>query len=220
MRPETNVPVTEALYHAARKPPLGKSLPFNRGFCGRCRREVDVADAAGVLSSRFGSWDDIKPDEGSKRRHLCLPCGWAYRDKSLQYHPTIIRQGATALNHPTGTELRRALSGPIAADVAIMLPVSGKKAVAPLAQWGQLTTDGGLVAWDRRRAQAVKRLMWLKGLGIPEMALCDPAPPSYALNRADAQQWEQLQQIWSDLKPVRADKALFPMLVKLTREKM
>lgn len=101
-----------------------------------------------------------------------------------------------------------------------MLPVSGKKAVAPLAQWGQLTTDGGPTAWDRRRAQAVKRLMWLKSLGIPEMALTDPAPPVYALNRTDADQWGQLQQTWRELKPDRANKATFPMLVKLTREKM
>lgn len=220
MRPEEHVPVTEALYHAARKPPLGKTLPFNSGFCGRCHRESEVADAAGVLSSRFGSWGDIVPDERSKRRHLCLPCGWAYRDKQLQYHPTIIRYGDTTFQHPTGTALRQALSGPIPGDVAIMLPVSGKKAVAPLAQWGQLTTDGGPTRWDRRRAQVVKQLMWLKSLGIPEMALTDPAPPVYALNRADPEQWGKLQQTWRDLQPARADKTTFPMLVKLTREKM
>lgn len=220
MRPKNNVPVTEALYHAASKPPLGKTLPFDSGFCGRCRRETDVADAAGVLSSRFGSWDDIAPDTGSKRRHLCLPCGWAYRAKQLQYHPTIIRRGTGTLTHPKGTELRKALSGPIPPDTAIMVPVSGKKAVAPLAKWGTLTTDNGPIAWSKRHAQSVKQLMWLKALGISEMSLSEPAPPVYALNRADAEQWAQLQQSWSDLKPIRANKTLFPMLVKLTREKM
>lgn len=220
MRPEKYVPVTEALYHAARKPPLGKTLPFDSGFCGRCHRDTSVADAAGVLSQRFGSWDDIAPDRRSKRRHLCLPCGWAYRDKSLQYHPTIIRHGQKRFQHPTGTQLRKALSGPIAADTAIMLPVSGKKAVAPLAQWGMLATDGGPITWERRHAQSVKQLLWLKSLGVPERALPDSAPPAYVLNRADAEQWERLQKAWSDLQPVRQDKTLFPMLVKLTREKM
>lgn len=214
------MPVTEALYHAARKPMLGKTLPFDSGFCGRCHRHTSVADAAGVLSQRFGSWDDIDPDTRSKRRHLCLPCGWAYRDKTLQYHPTIIRYGADAYQQPSGAELRSALSGPIASDMAILLPVSGKKAVAPLAQWGRLTTDGGPISWERRHAQAVKQLSELKGFNISEAALTDPAPPAYALNRATPHQWEWLQRRWNELKTVRQDKALFPMLVKMTREKM
>lgn len=220
MKAAKKLPVTEALYHAARKPELGKTVRFRRGFCGRCQRDADVAEAVHVLSKRFGSWDDITPDRQSKRRYLCLPCGWAYRNKVLQFHPTILRQGDTAVRHPKGTELRAALSGPIPPDVAIMLPVSGKKAVAPLAQWGELTTDGGPTLWDRRRAQAVKQLMWLKGIGVPEMRLTEPAPPAYVLNDSDPQQWDQVQRAWRDLKTVRADKSLFPMLVKLTREKM
>lgn len=220
MKPATKVPVTEALYHAAGKPKLGKTVPFDRGFCGRCKRETEVADAIGVLSKRFGSWDDIAPDPRSKRRHLCLPCGWAYRDKSLQYHPTIIRRGAEGFEQPSGSELRTALAGPVPPDMAVMLPVSGKKAVAPLAQWGMLATDGGAMVWERRHAQAVKKLMELKRTGISETALADPAPPGYVLDGLAAEPWNRVQQMWHDLNPLRQDKTLFPMLVKLTREKM
>lgn len=214
------MPVTEALYHASGKPPLGKTVPFDSGFCGRCHQQTTVAEASKVLTSRFGSWDDIDPDVRGKRRYLCLPCGWAYREKQLQYHPTIIRRGEEALKHPTGTELRSALNGPIPSDTAILLPVSGKKAVAPLGQWGRLVTDGGPVEWNRQRAQAVAHLRELKAMGIVEMALSGLAPPAYVLDRVDAAQWEQVQKSWSVLRPFREDKALFPMLVKLTREKM
>jgi len=220
MRPDKFVPVIEALYHAAGKPPLGKTLPFNSGFCGRCHNETKVAEAVKVLSKRFGSWDDIIPDQRSKRRQLCLMCGWAYRTKKLQYRPTIIRHGQTQLEHPTGTDLRKVLAGAIPLDTAVLFPVSGKKAVAPHARWGYITTDFGPFRWERRHAQAVKRLMALKAFKIPEAALSDPAPPGYVLDRLGTTDWQNVQQMWRDLAPIRQDKAMLPVLVKMTREKM
>lgn len=220
MNPSDCVPVTEALYHAARKPTLGKKVLFGRGFCGRCHQETDVADAIKVLSRRFGSWDDITPNERTKQRHLCLPCGWAYRDKQLQYHPTILSEGAQRLRHPNGTELRAFLSRPIPSTAIVLFPVSGKKAVAPGARRGKITTDHGHFTWTRRHAQAVKDLMELKATGIPEGALLDPAPPGHVLDKLPPDTFTATQEAWARLTPARQDKALFPALVKMTREKM
>lgn len=220
MKSSTYLPVTEALYHAARKPTLGKKVLFDRGFCGRCRRETDVADAAKILSRSFGSWDDVAPDPQSKRRHLCLPCGWAYRAKELQYHPTILSPGAQHFDHPSGSQLRQMLGKPIPADALVLFPVSGKKALAPRAQWGKVTTDFGALTWTRRHAQAVKDLMELKALGIREATMTAPAPPGYTLDSLDAPTWSAVQDAWKRLAPMRADKTLFPALVKMTREKM
>lgn len=220
MNPSDFVPVTEALYHAARKPSLGKKVLFGRGFCGRCHRETDVADAIKVLSRRFGSWDDIVPDTRSKQRHLCLPCGWAYRDKTLQYHPTTLAKGAQRLHHPSGSQLREMLSRPIPADTLVLFPVTGKKAVAPNARWGKITTDSGPLTWTRRHAVAVKDLTELKALGVPESALPLPAPPGYTLDTLAATDWAATQDAWRRLAPMRQDKTLFPALVKMTREKM
>lgn len=220
MIPKKKLLVTEALYHAAGKPPLGKTLPFNSGFCGRCHRQTQVAEAVKVLSKRFGSWDDITPDTRSKHRHLCLPCGWAYRTKELQYHPTIIDQKSNQLYHPTGTDLRHALAGATPNDMAILFPVSGKKAVAPHALWGQVTTDFGPFTWERRHAQAVKQLMALKSYRIPESALGAPAPPGYVLDRLGPADWQNVQHLWGELARLRQDKVMLPVLIKMTREKM
>lgn len=220
MKSSEYVPVTEALYHAARKPMLDKTAPFDRGFCGKCHRETSVAEAIKILTRRFGSWDGIAPDPRSKQRHLCLPCAWAYRAKDLQYHPTIIIRGDTQLHHPSGTELRRALSGPTPTTMAVLFPVSGKKAVAPGSQWGKIATDSGPLTWTRRYAQAVKDLMGLKAVGITEPALSNPAPPSHSLDTLDAKTWTYVQDTWRRLEPLRQDKAIFPTLVKMTREKM
>lgn len=217
MKPSESVPVSEALYHATSEPTLGKTPVFNSGFCGSCHRWLDVANATEILSRTFGSWDSIIPDPRTKRRHLCLYCGWAYRCKELLRHPTIITQGDTTLHHPSSDELRDALRGPIPTDTAVLVPVAGKKVVAPIATWGHITSDHGPITWARPHAQAVKNLLRLRDFGFTEKALAASTPPWAALTKVPDDQWDTVQRLWRELAPLRADKNLFPLLIKLTR---
>lgn len=212
--------VSEALYHATANPELGKNAVFSDGICGSCLQRTTVAAAARILTSTFGSWDSITADPQTGLRHLCLPCAWAYRHKPLQHHPTIITRGATTYTHPTGEQLRNALAGPIPGDTAILLPITGKKAVAPRARWGRLTIDSGPIEWTRPLARATQHVIALKRLGFTEPMLTNPAPAPSIFDALDIDTWIRAQSTWEALDPIRRDKTLFPVALKLSREKM
>lgn len=220
MHPDQYVPLSEALYHAANEPDLGKSVAFTEGFCGACGRRREVAAAAEVFTSTFGSWGAITPDPLTGSRHVCLPCAWAYRAKELRHHPTIISCDGATYTHPSGSELRAALSRAIPSNVAILLPITGKKAVAPQGRWGMLTTDSGPLNWSRDLARHVRDLLWLKARKCSEPMLSEPAPPSGILDKLSPEDWTAMQEAWARTSTVRTDKTLYPALLKLSREKM
>lgn len=195
-------------------------MPFERGFCGTCLQHTEVALAATIFTSTFGSWDTIRVDPATGNRHICLPCGWAWRAKELQYHPTIISRDGATFCHPNGAQLRAALNGPIAADIAILLPITGKRAVAPHARWGTLTTDTGPFKWERRHARLVQALLTLKKRGLTEPTLKEDDLPQYVFDKVPADLWEDTYAQWRRIAPVRQDKPLFSALLKLSRENM
>lgn len=210
--------VIEVLYHAAHKPDLSKKVPFGEGFCGRCHQRKRVAEASKVLSSRFGSWDWITPDTESKRRFLCHPCAWSYRETRLRRYATLIRREGGAVHHPTGPELRQVLSGPLPPTVAILLPVAGKKAVAPMGAWGLIAADHGRMEWTRGLAKSLGRLMILKRLGASETALASPEIPGQLIDSLPPEEWLRAHEAWRALAPLRSDKTVLPALLRLTRE--
>lgn len=212
--------VSEALYHATDRPDLGKNVAFTEGICGSCGHHTPVAEAARILTRTFGSWDSITPNPSTGLRHLCYPCAWAWRHKPLQRHPTIITRGASTYTHPTGPTLRRALSGPIPADTAILLPLTGQKAVAPRARWGRLTIDSGPIDWTRAHARATKHVMTLKTFGYSEQMISDATPRAAITDALTPDEWTHAQASWDAMPAIRRDKTMLALALKLSREKM
>lgn len=216
MNPVSTVPVSQALYHAACCPDLDKPVTFHAGKCGSCHRHTDVTPAGDILTDRFGSWDVIRPDPDTHQRHLCCPCAWAYRTKDLRHRATVI--DASGMRHPSGTELRQVLSRPIAADTAVIVPVTGKKSIAARAMWGMLTSDSGPLTWNRSLARHTRTLSALKAAGVPEWALVEPSPPARVVDALTGDEWTQVHRMWTSLDAVRGDRLIFPLLIKLTRK--
>lgn len=220
MKSAKSMPVSRALYHAYGKPSLGKDALFDRGFCGSCGVETDVALAQKIFTRRFGSWDSIATSSDANKRFICLPCGWAWRSKELMHISTIINRETLDVIHPTGERLREFLAGPIPETTAVLVPTSGKKALAGLAQWGRLTTDSGPQMWRPRHHRALTALIRLKALGFSERDLAETHPPFVVRQTLDAADWATVDQLWAVIAPHQGDRNFYPALLKLTREKL
>ena len=217
--------VTEAVYQHEGKPPVDKPVVFDREvLCGTCRKALPGAPANRILTSQFGSWDAVVPDPVSGTRWLCAPCAWAWRATAYRRRATIIRksEGAkgaeVAVAHPNRAELVEALTGPIQADVAICVPLSGKKAVLPTAQWGRLASDATTLLWTSRDLRYLRSILRLRNLGTGEADLREPSPPYYLLAKTDPCLHEDIARLWEFLQPIRENKVLFPLFLHLSRK--
>ena len=216
MATATGYPVTEAVYQVEGKGDLGKPVDFDAtANCGNCHRRTTVARAATVLTSRFGSWDDIVPDPNGGR-WLCFPCAWCYRTPELRRTPVLVTQTPT-VERPDATTLLSVLARPIPTDTTVIVPVNGKRIVAPRARWGSLTSDRGPTTWRGRHYQMLTAVNRLHDLGIWEKSLADPAPPWAALEALNTERHAEVRQLWALLKPARDDKTLLPLLQTLGR---
>ena len=209
--------VTEALYHARGNPPFDKPVSFTENkTCGNCHRRRPTGPARKVLTSQFGSWDDIVQDhEGG--RWLCLPCASTYRAADLRRRTTRIDMNGD-LTHPDLAELRTSLSKPVPMDVALIVPISGKKIIAPRAQWGKVVTDTGSFTWSARHKRSMEYATILREMGFPESSLREESPAFPILAAPPFDQHEHVRAMWKYLAPTRADKSLLPLILLLSRK--
>lgn len=214
---QTEISVTEALYQARGCPPLDKPVVFEtQRTCGNCQRLRDTAPAKRVLTSQFGSWGDIIQDPKGGR-WLCLPCASTYRATDVRRRTSIIRQHGSLECADLGT-LRAMLSNPIPADVAVVVPLSGKRLIAPRAQWGTVITDTCLLKWSSRHKRLMDHAVTLREMGFTETGLRAPSPPFVVLSGLPVDQHAQVRSMWRDLKTVREDKTLLPFYLFLSRK--
>lgn len=208
--------LSETAYQSAGKPRLNKPVFFEiERLCGSCRRVQDVAPAKKILTSQFGSWEDIVTDPRGGR-WLCLPCAWAYRDISVRRKPSLI--SADTMTHPSVKELREGvLTGPIPADTAVVIPTSGKRVLLPKAHRGALTFDGGVISWTRRDRTLLDVAVSLRARGIGEKELMESSPPIRVLLDTDPAEHEDIFTQWSTLTPLRRDKVRAPLFLLLSR---
>lgn len=211
------VPVTEALYRAEGKPVLDKAGEPREGLsCGNCRARTTVVSAGSVLTSRFGSWDDIIVGAEGER-FLCLPCAWTYRSVPLRRSVTLVTTGPS-LARPTGAQVRTLLQGPLPADVALIVPLSGKRIVAPRARWGQVAVDTGPFTWSASHARLLRLAVRLRGWGFGEKAMAESAPPFEILSRIRLDAHDDIRGAWREFEPARADKTMLGCYLRLSRE--
>ena len=206
--------VMAAAYHAhptATAPFPTDTAPRHR--CGSCHAVAPVTRAATVLSHGFSTWDDIAPDRGA--RWLCEHCAWAYKERIFRTRPAIITT-APSLTWATRSELRTALTRPIPADTAIIVPL-GNRSIGPTAQWGHLTTSFGTIPWTPNHHLYLALTARLRALGATEATLADTIPPPAVLNRTSPTDHQSIRRAWRELDPARNDPHLLSLLLTLTR---
>lgn len=205
--------VTEVVYQADHKPNLDKPVLFS-GLrrCGNCLSERPCAQAARVLSVNFGSWDDIVINaDGS--RWLCLPCSYAYRSADYRRQITLVCRTTMSAHRPTHVEVQALLAHAIPVDIALVVPVGGKRVVLPRARWGQIACDSHVHTWTRRNSHLLQVGAQLLALGVPKGLLGKSSPPFDLLR--DSPDGERLLALWREFAPARNDKILQPLYLRL-----
>ena len=214
----TEVAVTAELYRSRPAETVTKPVTFApNGPCGGCGViNVDTAPAVDVISANFGRWDDIMVNPSDGARYLCPACAYCYSNVTLRRTPMLIQQGEGA--HPvTMPEARNLLSRPLDARTALIVPLSGKKTLAPQARWGHVTFDGGTFHWARTHHEWLRAAAWLRGQGANETGLAEPSPPHVVLSRLDFEGHKAVYDAWRLLGPCREDRLMFALIVTLTR---
>lgn len=209
--------LTVTVFRVVGSPHLGKPVTYSHDAkCGVCRRTTDVAPAGKVLTSSFGSWDDISADQ-SGRRWLCPACVYAFRAPELRTKATIVTGDPDSLTHPSPHDLAQRLSRAIGATEAVIVPLTRKRVVAPRAAWGKLATDYEVITWSGRDAAMLSAALRLREAGFGPRALADPSPPLTVLRGLPLNQHTRVNQLWRRLQPVRDNKARLPLYQYLTK---
>lgn len=217
-RHQMAVPVTEALYQSEGKPALDKpGVPREGSPCGSCGRSVPTLPASGVLTSRFGSWDDIAVDPKEGGRWLCVPCAWAYRSVPLRRQVTLVTVDGT-VHRPTWQQVRDLLQKPLPLEQALIVPVSGKRIVAPRADWGKVTADCGPISWTVSHRALLNVAVFLRAAGFGEHHLAAQSPPFEVMVKIEPGRHAAIRRAWRAFDPARADKVMLPLFQRLTRE--
>lgn len=218
------VSVTKAVYQFEGNPSVDKPVTFDHeSVCGNCEKPSLTAPAGKVLTSQFGSWDAIieAPQGG---RWLCDACAWAYRAVAYRRAPAIITSEEAGsglggrVRWATKADLVDALSQPTPSNMALSIPLSGKKMVLPAARWGMVATDTKRFRWSPRNHRQLQAALELRGLGLGEPALAGPSPPYYLLDKTDPAQHPRIKELWDVLRPVRDDKTMLPFIQNVSRK--
>lgn len=208
--------VADVVHRLEGAPPVDKPAPFTaEHVCGNCLHRRLAAPANKVLTSQFGTWDDIAADVNGKR-WLCVACAWAYRATGYRRAATLITPDHA--HHPTWTQLRETLTRPIPHTVAIVVPLSGKRLVLPRAQWGRVAVDGATITWTPALRTQMLAATRLRTLGVIERALPEPSPPFAVLTSTPPDQHDTIRSLWRVLDPARGDKRMLTLMQKLSRE--
>lgn len=209
--------VSIAVYDAAGSPRPHSELSYSAGLCGMCGPVELSAPAKDVVSKNFGSWSEIALDPVRNGRFLCVPCAWALKESDLRYKSSIITT-TPSLNHPTQTEIQQVLlRGPLSNTTAVMVPVSGKKAIILSAKWGMVASDFGAMHWQASHSAALKNILRLRALGFRESGLVEPYPPMVTLMGLPRDERLEAQQLWQALATVRQDRTFLPLVTKISR---
>lgn len=182
--------------------------------CGNCLQRAECAKAADVLTWKFGSWDDVQADDGG--RWLCLPCAWAYREARYRRSISMVH-GDALVQWPTPkTWTSMLLSGPLPLDVALVVPVGGKRVVLPRAQWGKVATDGRTFTWSPRHKRVLEAGVALLQVGASRQSLREAGPPFWLVKEAGERlPIKELHRLWRGFNPARKDKVMLEMYLRL-----
>lgn len=123
-----------------------------------------------------------------------------------------------SLVYPRQSDLQSMLlRGYVPGDTAVLVPVTGKKAIVLSARWGVVATDAGTVDWQRSHASALGSVLQLRAMGFREGGFVEPLPPWPVLKGLGPTDRKEAQRLWQVLAPAREDRALLPLLMRISR---
>lgn len=172
-------------------------------LCGATAIGCAIRD---VTSGNFLDWDRC-PHTGDG---FCRPCAWTLRHKPLRLTPHVVT--ATATHHDLTV-----LHDPLGHGVAVIVPVSRQKHVAPWARWGTVTTDNDQVTWTIEHAELLAVYAELRSLGFGETALTETEPRWQILSKLDRR--HDVIDLWHRLDPWRRRPACMDIAARATRTK-
>lgn len=190
--------VVWAAYSAAEGIPEHAEPADRVGGCARCGHvTAEMTPVGQVISRRFTGYESWTNLAG---RHLCQVCVWVYRHRTLRTHAHVVTRCPASVTLANRDLLRRVLSTPVPADVAVIIPLRpGRKHLLPDAQWGHLTVDETHLRWSEGDAARLTVMSRLRGLGFTEVMLRDDAPSYTVLHRVPADQWAIVFDDWERL---------------------
>ena len=181
--------------------------------CSNCGEAINpTMPAKAFLGDNFASWQDVLNTPQVAR--LCEACAWCFRSKELLYSPSVVNGDDAQLI--TWKEAATLLLEPLPHNRAVILPASGRKTVAPYAQYGKVALDSGNIVWSEKYRLALLACHKLNRLGIRGSLLKEPAPPLGKTITLSMKEKEAAYSMWEYLKFVRSDKTLLPTYMKLS----
>lgn len=190
------VDVLTAAWTAAGEP--GRT--HGAGLCARCGKEGASVPVRRVVSRNFTGWDGWDSPTGSG---LCAACAWAYRTPELRLQTLEVRRGPAKLRRLDPSGLALVLSEPIAATLAVTLPLRGRKHLLPAAQWGRICVDDVCIPWGSGDVERLAIMQGLRRLGFGPRMLSEPVPHYGLLRDLPADRRVAVIEQWRALAPWR-----------------
>lgn len=163
--------------------------------CAMCATPASTA-ATDVVSSNFTDLD-LWRSRGSQPM-LCDDCASRYRDPALRRSPhRIDREGCHPLTYADCASL---LSAPLPADVAVTVPIGGRKHIWHHAVGGHVTTDNlPRHLWTDSCATRLSAVRQLRTLGFGEAAIAELSPRWPVLSRLNPHDRQMALALWDTL---------------------
>lgn len=195
------------------KPAKKRKGSWDPGTCSVCGTDTDVMRAGALLGLTFGSWQEVS--RYNSVTALCKPCAWGFKNKQVIYSPSIVTPDDARL--VTWREVGEyLLDHDVDADVSVIAPTSGRKIVAPYAQYGKVTTDHGGITWSSKYRLALKACFQLNRVNIRGGLLSEPSPPYGPLSELSPEKHKAVHEMWRYLSFVRDDKTLLALFTKIS----
>lgn len=210
------VPPTQVMYESLAEEdvkPKKRQSNWDIGDCSLCGRTMESMPAGALMGMTFGSWQEMSRYNSTSR--LCKSCAWSFKDKRLLRLPVWITQGGAEFI--TWGELGELLSeSGITSKVAVVAPHGGRKIVAPYAQFGAISADGGVFKWSSQYRKALKICEQLHTIGIRGSLLTLDAPPTQQVSALPDERQRVVYAMWDHLRFIREDKTLLGLFTKLS----
>lgn len=201
----------------AGRPDVDAGTPIP-GRCGRCGTDGPTVPSSRIISELFTGFDTWP--FGSRR--LCGPCAWAYSRAPRAVPAMLIETDAVTEYRDLGALAAVLAAGPLPATRATVVPTLRRRHILSTAQWGQLATEGIVIAWNAPAASRLADLMMLRpnvtawvqsrsSTPLPPPRLVSattavlrrPAPPAMLLASQPRSGWPQFLTAWTALQPWR-----------------
>jgi len=170
----------------------------NSGVCARCEVITVLMPIQEVVSSNFTGWEGLAPEA----QGLCESCSWSFRESRLRINAVLVHSELGAV-WASRDQVTACLQVPLTEEVALSVPILGKKHLLPYSEWGTVVGDDGALPWREPEAKLTCVVVALRSFGVRESEMGEPVPPYRVVSDllADTQATLDLMAKWEELRP-------------------